>query len=192
MMKRASIFVLCALFFLTACTSTANDIRTSVVEIHSVIDTPTPRPTATITPTALPKLSYEESTAAWKTITALAAAVESVRTLHWVEPSPEGIIDIDLQSDWLAAESQPKTQFDVIKALSPYCEETNPQNFMILTRVREPILKIISQSMDDKIVYTTETDLQTCIAIGSGEMQYPTWITVNKGAFSEGDSTLYE
>jgi hypothetical protein len=124
---------------LSACAPTPEEIQASIAQTKQAS-----LPTATFTPlpsntpepaaaTALASASAPTATlsaeqqASWftfeQTINNLITAVDGVRIVHWVKLEG-GVIQIDFQTEWTAAENQPEAQFEVIKQLAGFCSNS--------------------------------------------------------------------
>jgi hypothetical protein len=182
-MKRLSpLFFLFALI-LASCAPSEAQIAAALAQTQTAAATAIPLPTDTATPAptiALTATTSAQQTAAWDTfettIVSLVTSMEDVRIVHWVR-MVDGVINIDFQTKWQAADNQTQSQYNVIKQLSGFCTNTMEQQIYSYTGVMDPSIHITTQSVDDLYIFESTTTFQQCVDIGFGNLNYKDWLT---------------
>jgi hypothetical protein len=180
-MKRFFSFALLAGLLLAACAPSNAQIQLTLQQTQTAAPTATPAasatPVATTTADVTATISPNQ-VAAWDTfeatITSLIVSVIGVRVVHWVRLDGN-IIDIDLQTKWQAADSQPQVHFDVIRTLSGFCTNTMEQQILDYTGVKDPSIRITTESVDELYVFQSLTTFQQCVSVGFGDLNFKDW-----------------
>ncbi len=188
-MKKITLFTLIVLgCFLAACAPTPAEIQLSIAQTQTASlpsATVTPLPSATpepgaVTATASAGTISPEQQAGWftfeQTINSLITAVDGVRIVHWVNLA-DGIINIDFQTEWTAAENQPEAQFAVIKQLAGFCSNTMADQIKAYTGVDKPSIRITTQSVDERYEFESLTTFDQCVHVAFGDLNYKDWQT---------------
>jgi hypothetical protein len=151
---------------------------------HRLILTPistaasTPTPVAALTPTPIPTLSAADKLAAWNAITANITSrvgqVSGVKSVQFVRLDGQ-VLDIQLQTKWRSAGSQPLVSYEVIRQLSWLCSVSLEQKILDATGVRSPTIRIITTSAEDSYVFLSQTSFQQCHAVYTGDLNFKDW-----------------
>jgi len=180
-MKKVILFIFLAGLLLASCAPSEADIQLAIAQTQTAIAAALPTPTNTPEPTlALAETATlpAEQQSAWftfeQTIVSLITSVEGVRVVHWVKLT-DGVIEIDLQTKWQAAESQPQVAFDVIRQLSGFCTNTMEAQIAAYTGVTAPSIHITTESVDELYVFESLTTFDQCVTVGFGDLNFADW-----------------
>ncbi len=173
-MKKFAIVLLIPLL-LTACIPSPEEIQQSIDQTQTAAaPTATPVPVATATPEATDQFAM------WftleQTINNLITGVDGVRVVHWVKLDGE-VIEIDLQTEWHAAENQPEVAFAIVKQLSGFCSNTMADQIKAYTGVDQPSIRIVTTSVDERYEFTSLTTFEQCVSVAFGDLNYQDWQT---------------
>ena len=180
-MKKTVLFLFLAGLLLAGCAPSEADIQLAIAQTQTAMAAALPAPTNTPEPTpALAEAATlpAEQQSAWftfeQTIVSLITSVEGVRVVHWVKLT-DGVIEIDLQTKWQAADSQPKVAYDVIHQLSGFCTNTMEAQIAAYTGVTAPSIHITTESVDELYVFKSLTTFDQCVKVGFGDLNFTDW-----------------
>lgn len=174
-MKRLIPVFMVLAIILSSCVPSEAQIAAALAQTQTAAPTATSIPTETPTPLAT---TSAQQTAAWdtfeSTITSLITSMDDVRVVHWVRME-NGVINIDFQTKWQAAENQTQAQYNVIKQLSGFCTNSMEQQIYNYTGVMDPSIHITTQSVDELYIFESTTTFQQCVDVGFGNLNYKDW-----------------
>ena len=190
-MRKAIILLLCLI--LAGCAPSEEAVQRAIALTQTAAPTSTPLPaTATPEPTPAQTLSpaeFEAGASQYETlINNLLQGMVSVHVVHWVRFISDGVIDIDLQTAWRAPDAQAQTHYEIIQMLSGFCTNSYQSQIEAATGVTDPVLKITTQSLDERYVYTSQTSFYDCVQVGFKYMNFDEWVKASGGALSDGSS----
>jgi hypothetical protein len=180
-MKRLVPILILFCLSISACTPSEAQIAAAIAQTQTAAYTPPA--TETVTPTVLPSdtptasdtptpaLDYSTFEAY---IVSTINSVEDVRVVHWVRLE-NGIVNIDFQTKWQAADNQSQAHYNIIKQLSGFCANTSADQVLLYTGVSAPSIHITTQSVDELYVFESTTTFKQCVSVGLNELNYKDW-----------------
>jgi hypothetical protein len=165
------------LFCLSLSTCAPSDAQIAAAIALTQTAAYTPPATETATPTVLPSqtstpaLDYSTFEAY---IVSTINSIEDVRVVHWVRLE-NGVINIDFQTKWQAADNQPQAHYNIIKQLSGFCANSSSDQVLLYTGVADPSIHITTQSVDELYIFESTTTFKQCVSVGLNELNYKDW-----------------
>lgn len=177
-LKKIIAFTCFLSLLLAGCAPSAEEIQLAIAQTQTAsAPTFTPTPLVTATPETTATL---DPGSMWFTleqsVNNLITGVDGVRVVHWVKLNDQ-TIDIDLQTEWQAAENQPEVAFAIIKQLSGFCSNTMSDQIKSYTGVADPSIRITTTSVDERYEFTSLTTFEQCVSVAFGDLNYKDWQT---------------
>lgn len=182
-MKRLIPILILLSLSLSACAPSEAQIAAAIAQTQTAAYTPPA--TETATPTALPTDTPSPSDTPTPSldfssfeayIVSTINSVEDVRVVHWVRLE-NGVVNIDFQTKWQAADNQPQAHYNIIKQLSGFCANSSADQVLLYTGVADPSIHITTQSVDELYVFESTTTFKQCVSVGLNGLNFKDWQT---------------